>query len=233
MKSFCTFLAATVILMTACSDYEDPGPVQKAEKSYALIDFDRLEMGSAFHIEVTQGNNFGIDVRGDRRNISDLVVYKRGSTLIIEYDENESRKHDTYINITMPALKSIHFSGASESKVSGFESEGDLDLYLSGASVSQLDAGYGRVNAVVSGASNLRMSGLGDELDVELSGASILSAFDYPVREAILNVSGASNGKLTVSDDLDVVASGASAVLYRGNPTVTSETSGSSTVSRD
>ena len=232
-KSLSVLLAAIVILLSACSDYEDPGPVQNAEKSYAIIDFDRLEMGSAFHIEVTQSNSFSIDVKGDRRNVDDLEVYKRGSTLIIEYDESESRKHDTYITIKMPALKSVHFSGASVSTVTGFESENDLDFYLSGASISQLDAGYRQVNAVVSGASNLRMHGLGDELHAELSGASILSAFDFPVREANIELSGASNGKLTVSDELDVVACGASAVLFRGSPSVTSELSGSSTVAHD
>ena len=226
-----SFVAATVAL-SSC-EVEDPGPLQRKQKEFTIIDFDRLEMGSSFHIEVEQANTFSINVEGDRRNIDDLDVYKRGSTLIIEFDENADRKHDTYITITMPRLQSANFSGASVSTVKGFESDGTLDFYISGASIAQLDAGYRVVNAVVSGASSLMMHGLGDELNAEVTGASVLSAFDYPVRQASVTASGSSSGKLTVTDALEATASGSSSILYRGNPVVTADASGSSTVQKD
>jgi hypothetical protein len=77
------------------------------------------------------------------------------------------------------------------------------------------------------------MSGLGDEINAEISGASVLTAFEYPVREAHINVSGASSGKVTVTDELSAVAADASSLIYRGNPSVTTSTSGGSTVVRD
>lgn len=217
----------------SCSELEDPGPLQFSETDYAILDFDRLEMGSAFQIEVEQASTFSVHVEGDRRNLNDLKVFKKGSTLIIEYDENESRRHETYVTIRMPELKSAHFSGASSSVVKGFESEGQLDLFLSGASVGQLDAGYGKLNVVLSGSSSLRLYGLGDAIDADLSGASVLSAFDYPVRLVTMSASGASVGKITVTDELDAVASGASAITYRGNPSVSADASGGSTIKKD
>ena len=234
IKSLLTWsLVATAATFYSCTELEDPGPLQSTEKEYAVIDFDRLEMGSAFHIQVEQSHTFSIQVKGDRRNIDDLEVYKRGGTLIIEYSHNDSRKHDTYITIKMPALRSVNFSGASVSTIEGFESDGEIDFYLSGASTAQLDAGYRQVNLVISGASNLRMYGLGDEINAQLTGASLLSAFDYPVRAINVEASGASDVKVTASDALDVVASGASSVSYRGNPTINSTVSGSSTIVRD
>jgi len=226
-----TFIATTCVL-TSC-DTEDPGPLQDKEKDYSIVDFDRLEMGSAFHITVQQSNIFRIHVEGDRRNLDDLEVYKSGTTLIIKYEDNANRKHDTYITIEMPELAAVNFSGATVSTIKGFESDNTLDFVLSGASVCQLDAGYRKVNMDVSGASSLRLYGLGDELDATVSGASTFSAFDYPVRTADIDVSGASHAKVTVSDDLDATAGGASSVLYRGNPSVTSSVSGSSTVEKD
>ena len=79
----------------------------------------------------------------------------------------------------------------------------------------------------------MRLYGLGDELNAEISGASELSAFEYPVRAAQLNVSGASRGKVTVTDQLTAVATGASSLIYRGSPTVSSEVTGASTVRKD
>jgi hypothetical protein len=222
-----------IVIITSCTELEDPGSLQPAEKDYAIFDFDRLEMGSAFHIQVEQSSTFSIHVEGDRRNIDDLRVRKSGSTLIIKYDEDDSRKHNTYITIRMPVLNGAHFSGATISTIKGFESDGELDLYLSGASVGQLDAGYKQVNLVLSGASSLRMYGLGDGIDAELSGASVLSAFDYPVRIISLSASGASTGKVTVTDELDAVANGASEIRYRGNPAVSVDVSGGSTITKD
>jgi len=79
----------------------------------------------------------------------------------------------------------------------------------------------------------LKMHGLGDYLHADISGASLLSAFDFPVRAADLNLSGASNARVTVSDHLKVTASGASSVLYRGNPVVDKTVSGESSVHSD
>jgi hypothetical protein len=232
VKALAAFMLSGGLVFTSCQT-EDPGPLQEVEKKFSMVDFDRLEMGSAFNIRVEQANTYSIEVKGDRRNIDDIDVFKRGSTLIIEFDDNANRIHETYITITMPRLEAVYFSGASVSKVIGFESDEDLDFYLSGASVCQLEAGYREVNLGLSGASSLLMYGLGDVINAEISGASVLTAFDYPVREATINVSGASSSKVTVTDELTATAAGASSLLYRGNPTVTSSVSGASTVQKD
>ena len=228
-----TVLAITVFsILTSCCE-EDPGPIQETRKDYALVDFDRLEMGNAFNIDVEQGNSFSVKVKGDRRNIDDLNVYKNGNTLVVQFDDDGNRHHDTYIYITMPSLKGVNFSGASISKIRGFESDEDLDFYLSGASISQLDVKYRAVDLVVAGASSLVLFGSGDEFHAEISGASTFKAFDYPVRAAMIDISGASEGKVAVTDELKVTAGGASSVLYRGNPSVVSNISGASTVQKD
>ncbi len=58
-------------------------------------------------------------------------------------------------------------------------------------------------------------------------------AFGFPVLRANLVLSGASDGNVTASDHLDVVATGASHLSYRGEPTVVSEVSDSSSIHHD
>ena len=232
-KLFSTaLLAVSAIFFTSC-DTEDPGPIQEVEKQFTVVDFDRLEMGSAFKITVEQGNLFEVTASGDRRNIDDLEVEKQGSTLVIRYEDNRNRKHATSIKITMPVLLSANFSGASDSRISGFQDEETLTLHLSGASVCQLDANVTSLQADLSGASYLYANGNGENLDADLSGASVLKAFNFPVEKADVNASGASDANVTVSSELEALATGASVILYRGNPTVSSEVSGSSVVKQD
>lgn len=211
-------VAFVTALLVSCTCVEDPGPLMEDTQDYALFDFDQLEIGDGFNIEVQQGENYEVSVRGDERNLRDLDVYKSGSTLVMKYEENSGRKHQSYITITMPALRSVHFSGGSVSSISGFNSEETLNFYLSGGSVAQLSVGYRELNLTLSGGSVMRLNGLGDKLHGNISGASELHAADFPVAEALLNLSGASNGKVKVADELTVTATGASVLYYSGNP---------------
>lgn len=223
-------LAAT---LTACHDYEDGGPIQYEEKSFSIADFDRLEIGDAFIIRVEQGNYFSINVRGDRRNIDDLEVLKSGNTLIVRFDEYENRRHETYIDITMPTIEAVVFSGASNSVITGFRDLETFTFSLSGASISQADLQAVNLIVNLSGASIMDLRGDAIDLKAEISGASSLKAYNFPVQTADVRVSGASAGKITVHDALHAIVSGSSSVRYRGNPLVDSDVSGASSLQRD
>ena len=85
----------------------------------------------------------------------------------------------------------------------------------------------------LSGASQLRLNGKGQKMNGIISGSSLLSAFSYPSAQVVLIVSGASSGKVSVAQQLEVNASGASLVLYRGNPQLEVEVTGESIVRQD
>jgi hypothetical protein len=229
--SIALFLMA---IISSCINDEDPGPLQSDEEFYSVVDFDRLEIGDAMNVTVEQGNFFSVHAKGDRRNLNDLEVFKNGNTLVIRFDEQGRRSYETKIKITLPLLRSVNFSGASNSTVSGFSLEDEtFGLYLSGGSVSQIEGDFSDININVSGASVFTISGLGKEMHVELSGASLLNAFGFNVDNASVEASGASKAQVFVNESLIAEATGSSVVSYRGEPTVTSDTSGSSSVIRD
>ena len=233
IKSFATLaIVALALFLTSCHT-EDPGPLQEDRRDYSLEDFDRLEMGDAFDIEVQQGAFFKITARGDGRNLDDLEVKTEGTTLVIRYNKQRNRTHTTYIEITMPALVQVNFSGATKSTVTGFSDLKSLRVSLSGASKSEIDVDAASLDVALSGASKLTLAGSGDELLANASGASELQAFSYAVSTADVNASGASRCKVNVADRLRAVASGASSVTYRGSPTVDGDSSGGSKIEQD
>lgn len=214
-------------MLTACF-VEDPGPRQETERSYGLVDFDRLEMGSGFQIDVEHGNYFSIAARGDRRNVDDLIVEKKGSTLVIRYRDFRERRYDTFIEITMPTLHAVNFSGGSESHVYNFHDAQQMDINLSGGSMCQLDVEAPIVSTELSGGSFLNLRGSAGKLNADISGASALRAFHFSIGQADIELSGASDAEVTVNDVLNVAATGASHLVYRGNPVVTADVSDSS-----
>ncbi|QHW00203.1 head GIN domain-containing protein [Spirosoma endbachense] len=230
-------LICTALLLTGLSSCgwrrEDIGPFQGDQQTFELANFDRLDMGSAFTITVQPGSAFRILAEGDRRNLDDLDVYTRNGTLYARYRNSRNRQYETSFTITMPTLRGVSFSGASQSSIAGFTNLNELDIELSGASKGQFAVQAKQTNLTLSGASNLQLSGLGAALGADLSGASTLQAFAYPVNDANLDLSGASKANISVSSSLDIDASGASNVRYRGAPSVKQRLSGSSSVQTD
>ncbi|GAB4018442.1 hypothetical protein GCM10028808_53030 [Spirosoma migulaei] len=225
------YLLFFLLTLSGCSLLrEDVGPYQPDQQTYALTNFDRLDMGSAFIITVQQGPTFSITVEGDRRNLDDLDVYTRNGTLKAQYRIARSRNYPTTFRITMPTLRGVDFSGASRSTLTGFTNLTDLDISLSGASECQFVGQASRTTVDLSGASSLQLSGQGTWLSAELSGASSLQAFGFPVDNAGVGASGASKANVSVNASLVVEASGASTIRYRGTPAVSKRVSGASTV---
>lgn len=157
-------------------------------------------------------------------------MYTRNGTLFAQYHNSRNRQHPTSFSITMPTVRGIAFSGASQSTITGFTNLSELAIDLSGASQGQFTGEAARTTVNLSGASTLQVNGRGTALSAELSGASNLQAFPYPVGEATVDASGASRASVSVSNALVADASGASTIRYRGTPTVRQRVSGASTV---
>jgi hypothetical protein len=132
----------------------------------------------------------------------------------------------------MPDLNEIQLSGATSADVGGFNVTHAFAATVSGA--SRLRGTYettGDVSFTVSGASTVELTGAAGDLAAGVSGASRLELRNFPVHNANVDISGASQGTVNLDGRLDADASGASTLLYLGSPTLGNiNTSGASTV---
>ena len=236
-KSFflpCILFLCVLLGATSCDRWEDAGPYDESVAEFGLTNFDGLEMGHAFRVNVYQGNTFRISARGHRPDIADLSVRREDGILKIRFQHgNRNRKYPMDIDVTMPVLRSVDFSGAVKADVTDFEKGDRLIVTLSGASEMRFFGSAKRTDVHLSGASRLELEGYTDRLNADLSGASVLRAFDYPSYEGDFDLSGASDARTTISEYLDADASGASKLRYRGNPRTSLRATGGSTISRD
>jgi hypothetical protein len=105
------------------------------------------------------------------------------------------------------------------------------DIEVSGASavvVPDLDGEHLRV--VISGASAVTLAGRADVQEVAVSGASSYAAPDLRSRIATIDVSGASVAAVRASELLEGSVGGSSVLEYLGEPVVSVEVAGSSTL---
>jgi hypothetical protein len=192
-------------------------------EEFDLSGFDKVEVSSAFDVEIRQAEAFSVVVRVDDSVKPYLDVVQQGSSLRIGL---KPLSPATVIavtleaEVTMPELTGLELSGAADVSVTDFKSKEPLYVEASGASSLRGDIEAGGVRFDVSGASDVRLSGSGDDLIMGVSGASSADLADFPVADANIEVSGASSAAVNVSGRLDAEASGASRVRYRGSPTL-------------
>jgi len=243
---------AIPLAAAGCSVVTGSGELATWDMVYT--DFDEIEVGSAFEVEVSRADAFLVRITIDKKLYEYLDIDQRGHTLRIRLKPNHIYTDTTQRAIvTLPDLQRLELSGASEADVSGFSVTHTLDFELSGASRMELGhtiagdskfslSGASKVNGYietdngrfeVSGASQLTLKGNADNIDIEASGASDVTLPEFAVLTADVNLSGASDAVINVADSMDVHLSGGSELEYIGTPRLGElDVSGGSTLDR-
>ncbi|UCG54849.1 MAG: DUF2807 domain-containing protein [Dehalococcoidia bacterium] len=218
-------------------------------------DFTSIEVGNAFEVQVVQSDSFNIAITMDDNLFDYLNISMSGETLEIRLESSYSYfSYTNRVEITMPELRKLVFSGATSGMVNGFDCAQPLDIELSGAGslemsdmvavdvdfeisgASSLNGSImvkGGIRFNISGASSVILSGSADDLAADVSGASGLDLEDFPVGDVDVTFSGASNGTVNLEGTLKADLSGASHLQYIGEPIFGDlETSGASSISR-
>jgi hypothetical protein len=137
------------------------------------------------------------------------------------------------VYVAAPSFRTIDVSGASnivgENKLVSDET---LDIELSGASEAKVDLKAPRINAEVTGASTITLTGETKDLNVIGSGASGAKCFELMTENTTVDISGASSAEVFASVKLDAQASGASEIKYKGTPAITQDINGASSIKK-
>jgi len=205
-------------------------------------DFTGVSVGGAFDVEVMKSDSYSVSITADDNLFDYVEVSKTGYMLMIGLKWGYNYQFaNLRAEIAIPELYELEFSGATHGAVVGFGcshafvlvlsgasslhvsnvSVGDVEVDVSGASYldGNLTAG-GDATFVASGESTVELVGEADYLVATVSGASHVELSEFRVHNAIVNLSGASRSTVNLDGRLDAVVSGASHLLYLGNPTM-------------
>ena len=231
MKKTFTFSFVALLMLVLSLNASAQGT-----RNFNLTGFDKLSMGSAFRVEVQQGSKYSISTTGRSEDLDDLQATIKGDVLHLGYKNNSwnKRRKTVNINIVMPSLDGVDFSGASKVVVNKFVGTKSMAIEVSGASQVTMDFSAPKVTFELSGASSLTITGQGDVLNGEVSGASSFKGESFPAKSVNIDASGASSAYVVASATVHADASGASRIRYSGEAKdIHSNTSGASSVKRE
>ncbi len=243
MKTSIFFAAAISIMMgtatvMACNDLTDPIECNSSSiviENREVSSFDRVKLSSALTVNIVCADVQTLEIKADESLIGDVKTEVNNGVLSVYLEGKHvlwSKKRKIEVNITVPSLNSMDVSGACNVDVKGFAAE-DFHLIASGASDIDLNGitAKGEMKLEVSGASNVRVSGVADKIVIRASGASDVSAMKVNANIADVRASGASDIDVTAFHEIYASGNGASDIDYYGNPkTVDLNSSGASDI---
>ncbi len=205
-----------------------------------FMDFTHVDVGSVFEVEIQESGSYLTAITADENLFDYITVSQEGKTLKIRLTPTYNYSGVTLkAKITLPKLSGVRLYGATKGTIKGFQSSNDFDLELSGASSLDLDMGVGNADFEISGAtrvtgnlkahgtefdvseaSRVELEGSADKMTLRASGASKLKLADFPLEQADVILSGASEATIQVSGRLDIVLTGASKLYYGGDPMI-------------
>jgi|SRR5215207_3505089 len=195
--------------------------------------FHSLDVSGGIKVHLRQDAASSVKVEADQNLMEYIEVYNDGNTLVIKEKDgvNLDPSKDILVYVAAPTFKDIDVSGACDIIGDGPISANDeMSVNASGASNINLQLNASKLRSELSGSSHLNLKGQVTDFSLHASGASEIKTFELVADNIELDLSGASEAEVNANKKLDVEASGASNVIYKGRPAITQNSSGASEV---
>ena len=208
--------------------------------------FTKVDAAYGFHVRLVPDAGWSVSVISDDNLVDYIDVHQSNGTLYLTMKFGYNYVNPTLTaEVHMPELNAVALSGASLARLdTGFPYSSTFQLNLSGASEAEIpvlstsypsmevsgaskvtinDLAATSVSANISGASTVTVSGAVGNEDLNVSGSSSAEFLNCRTTTAVVGLSGASRGWVSISGGGTVAlnASGASTLYYTGSPTFT------------
>lgn len=241
MKLAVSAFVAAIVLVVAlaiATDYSSRDSSDARSESRDLAGFTDISLAGDIRLELTQGDEFLVEVAASDGDVGALHTLTDGATLDIHYGSGSGGFFGLFrpsyqVRVTLPELKSVTAAGgAAVYGTNKFTGE-RLDVMARFGSAINLTVDVASIRVELAGGSHLGLAGVAGSATVLSRGGSELSGGDFVAQDISVDISGGSDTYLTVTNEMTGTASGGSNLAYRGNPeTVEVSTSGGAEIIR-
>ncbi len=194
---------------------EDTGNKVIAKQLRELPAFSKIEVGGAFDVFLTQGDQQMVEVETDA-NLQDVIQTKVEENTLKISSKNIKKFTCLNVYITIPEVTKLEISGAAELQGKSIIKGDQLYINASGASETDLELDINTLRTEISGASDVKLTGKAFNHSTDVSGAATLDVEDLLVEKTVADVSGAGTAKVNKKGDVIGNVSGAGNIQYEG-----------------
>lgn len=216
MRNFLA-IAILAVVFTSCGEtVQGNGQVKKETRETAP--FESIDISGGYEVHIKPANYSSLTIEADENLLEHIETYVKDGVLHVKSEVNFSRYRKLELQISVETFKGLETSGAVDVQGKGLLTGEDMDFDFSGAAEVDLELQADRIEADFSGASEVKFSGNAEELDLETSGAVEFDGENLKTRNCRLDMSGAGEAVVFVTEKLDIKVSGAAQIRYKGSP---------------
>lgn len=220
-----------LFILSSCNFNCISGSGRRVTENRSVGTFTKVEFGGNIRLKVKQDSVSSMRITADDNIQREIKTRVKGGVLQIKMDGNFCNTGLIEIELSSKEWKGIEASGACQIYTENQLHTNDFMLDLSGASKVVMDIVASRMRTSSSGSAKVKLTGQAGAHDVDLSDAAEIQAFDFVVGNYNIETSGSSDCAINVLNSLNVQSSGASKILYKGNPkTIHHDESGAATL---
>lgn len=229
MKKIFLFLTLAALFSSCAVGIKGNGKVERESRD--ISNFQSIDVSGNFDVFIRQGDVESVKVEADDNLLELINTTVQGGELKISSTKSIRTFEKLSVYVTVVELKEIDGSGACDIKSEGTLKLKYLEIDISGACDIILDIECEGLDVEASGACDLDLKGVAEVASYDASGACDINAFGLKTKRCKIDMSGAGEANVTVKKKLEVNASGAGTVRYKGEPEdVDSKTSGAASV---
>jgi hypothetical protein len=209
----------------------DFGP--RTEELRKVGNFTALKVTSGIDLTLIQGDRAEVVIIASEDMLENVESEVVNNELRLSVDGSWFNLNGVEARVTFVNLDKLDISAGSDVESENLLKFRDISIEASSGSDLKLNMEASEVELRVSSGSDASLSGSAGRLFAKASSGSDINAFDFEVKNAVLELSSGSDVKVWVTGSLEVDASSGSDVYYKGDPeTLNIDTSGGSDVNK-
>jgi len=231
MKKLIAFAVLAFGLVSCGETVQGNGQVKKETREAAP--FESIDVSGEYEVHIKPANYSSLTIEADENLLQHIESYVKDGTLYVESKENFSRYRELNLYISVETFKGLETSGASTVMGKGLLTGENMDFDFSGAAEVDLELQADKIDAEFSGACEVKFAGNAETLNLETSGAVEFDGENLKTQNCRLEMSGAGEAVVFVTEKLDISVSGAAQIRYKGSPSdIKQDISGAADISQ-
>jgi hypothetical protein len=193
----------------------------------------KVSVGYGFDVTMAVGGEESLVIEAPEDAMPYIITTVENHELLVKLDPDvkPSQLSVKKISLVVKSIGGIRISGTSTLHCDDVISADTVSIGTSGKSQANLFVHSNETQIESSGTSKVIIAGQTVSLDVlGISGESLFDGFSFTVNKTSVFASGKSVVKTHTTEELDVSASGASRILYKGHPDIETHLSGDAKV---
>lgn len=238
-RSVVALALASLAGLAACELHLGPADVVQGSgsvktESRQVQGFDKVELSGVGTLTITQGSTEALTIQAEDNLLPRLRSDVEAGTLRLgPQGAAISPTKPIRYDLTVKQLTGVDVTGAADVQAASLQAD-QLTLKVTGA--GKVDVGRltssGSLAVDLTGSGQVTVSGQVPRQTVTISGAGKYQAANLATQQATIDVTGAADCSVRVSDHLTVSISGAGHVAYAGSPAVDEHVAGAGSITR-